>query len=244
MVTEGQRLARVQVAGHHAIDAVAAPMAKDMATLTRQYWPFAGAALLFLRHAMQQRLVEAEPALVAITVATSRAAELAADPAGPVDVTRLSIIEQTAAASLAKVRPNILDQSIDLVKRGIVLGLAAGAVAKTVGQYFYKADPATGLIQSWPGTANMALQLSRGLMLNEATAGHFWGMKRVTIRENWMMRYQVSIQHTGSDQCDSYAQADSGFGPGMYLPGSAPSVPVHFRCRCFYASVAPSGVRP
>ena len=120
-----------------------------------------------------------------------------------------------------------------LVGVGIAQRLAASQVATMVKQYFFRRDPTTGLVQNWPGRANMGSQHARLTMLTETTRSHVQATLYTATRDRKLVEFRLSAGHIGSDQCDGYARG------GPYTPGSAPTPPVHPRCRCWLQVVDP-----
>lgn len=230
-MNQGERLARVQLAGHRAIDALAAPLAAQVDEIVRRHATF-GRRLI--DPDLRLALIGTEPLFTAVIINSAREAERVADPVGNVDTLALTQASRIVSESLAKNRSMVVSQAMRLVQRGISLGMTVVQTAQTVRQYFFRRDPATGLIQSWPGQANMATQHVRGLMLFATTEGHFRGMKRAAFRDEGLLHYHVSHKHLEIDECDLLERQDVGFGGGIYPPDAAPSVPRHFRCRCWY----------
>lgn len=43
--------------------------------------------------------------------------------------------------------------------------------------------------------------------------------------------------------CDGFADADTGFGRGVYRPDDAPPIPTHANCRCAYSVIQPAAAQ-
>jgi hypothetical protein len=230
MTLASDRLAAVQRTGLHRIDLIYGPLAREAATVIPRLG--LGSLPAILRR-LEVLLIGAEPLLAAAIVATARDAELAADPKGPLDQLALATVGVTALESLRRNRPRVIGQAGRLLERGVNLGLTPLQTAQTVRQYLFRRDPASGLIASWPGRANMAGHHARGLLLFEATRGHARGGTRVAVRTGDLLRYHVSHKHLEIDECDVLERQDIGYGAGLYPPEAFPGVPRHINCRCW-----------
>jgi hypothetical protein len=256
-LTAGERLAAVQLDGHVAVDKLYAPLAADLEQLVLRHATRGPDGVLRLSlqaraailRELDMRLNGIRSDLFGVVRETMKAAVSAAQ----LDVEPLPAGETATLASsgqawlaLATDRPSVMGQTAALLLHGVVGQLPASEVAKRVKQYFSpffapRRDAGgailrdrQGAVRSWPGRAGMASQHVRLVMLSETTAAHGRTMRRLARRDGDLIRYTLSIRHLERDDCDANAKRDVGFGPGLYLPDSAPAVPAHPRCRCYY----------
>lgn len=257
MPTAGERLAAVQLGGHRAVDAIYGPLASELEQLVLRHTTRDPDGVLRLslqaRAAILRDLDTRLNAVRGDLFTVVREAMKAAVLAAQVDVAPLSPIETTMLASsgqswlaLDTDRPSVIGQTAALLLRGVVQQLPAKDIAKQVKQYFSpffapRRDASgavlrerEGAVRSWPGRAGMASQHPRLVMLSETTAAHGRTMRRLARRDGQLLRYTLSLKHLERDACDANARQDVGFGPGLYLPDDAPSVPAHPRCRCYF----------
>ena len=174
------------------------------------------------------------PVVLNAVQAARDAAQEGVEPV-PVPITEQMDEMLTVSRALRTDRETVLGQTGALLLVGIAGKMAATQVAKTVKQYFYKRDPATGLVQFWPGKTNMGSQHPRLIMLTETTAAHSRTMLRIAERDGLLIRYTLSPKHKDADACSDNARRDNGWGAGIYRANDAPRVPVHVRCRCYYS---------
>lgn len=256
MATDGERLARVQVAAHAAIDAIYQPLSVAVGAAVER--GFSGRTIqtnddrIAVTRNVDALLADREGdlrlALADALTEAQRAAEVGREPVRP-DLAFMrdkaeALVQITASILLA--RQIVFKQTDKLLVRGITLGLTPLQVASTVRQYFMpfyatRRDAAgnivrdrMGAVQSWPGKAGMASAHVRMAMLTETNAMHYRTIVRVAERDNRLLRYHVSHKHLQIDECDRLERADVGFGGGVYPPNEAPRVPRHPRCRCWY----------
>lgn len=258
----GQRLGQVQYEGHLAIDREYQALAAAVAAIVMQYAVIGadGVARLPLFSRTQvlveigRRLDAVRPALLSAILDSVLAAEQAAMTSEGIDVPRdlsqsLAVVGTTWRA-LGTDRPSVLSQTGALLVKGIAAGLSAAGMAKRVSQYFSpwfatRRDATGGLVRegrqgavrSWPGQAGMASAHARTVMLTETGAAHGRMVRRIAAQEGRGLRWRLSPQHAGSDECDGRAHADVGYGEGVYPLSEFPPLPAHPRCRCFSESV-------
>lgn len=255
MTTNGERLARVQVAAHSAIDdiyqplsvAVGAAVARgfsarpiitndDRLAVTRSVDALVADREGDLRLVLADALSEAQ-----------RAAEAGRQPIQP-DASFIrehgkALVQITASLILA--RQIIFKQTDKLLVRGITLSLTPFQVATTVRQYFMPFYASRrdangnivrvrdGAIRSWPGKSGMASAHVRMTMLTETSAMNERTMRSLARRDGRLLRYTLSLKHLERDECDALARQDTGFGAGVYRADEFPGVPRHPRCRCY-----------
>ncbi len=246
MNATGQRLAQVQLDGHRQIDALYGPLSLAIAEVVVRYATpdphgilrLSLPARALILHEVGRLLDETRGKLLPVILASVRAARDAAqedtEPV-PVPITEQMDEMVTVSQALTTDRQSVLDQTGALLLAGIVARQAASMIAKRVKQYFYKRDPATGLIQFYPGRSNMASQHPRLTMLTETTRAHSLTMIRLAQRDGLLIRYTLSPKHKDADACSDNARRDSGWGSGIYRADDAPRVPVHPRCRCYFS---------
>lgn len=243
----GRRLATVQQDGQGSLNKIYAALALAVAGAimgratpdTRGILRLAPAAITAILFDVgklidQTRIREVFPAVAQSIRAARVAAEVGAEPlplATAVDIDVQGF--RTAAAALVTDRPSVLRQVGALVSVGIGQRLAATKVATMVKEYFFKRDPSSGLIQVWPGRANMGSQHARLVMLTETTRAHAKATLGRASRDEQWVDYRVSAGHAKSDECDDLAQR------GPYRIHNAPSPPRHPRCRCYLEPVDP-----
>lgn len=258
MDAAGRALARAQLDGHRAIDAVYAPLAEAVAALVLRLAANGlippGARFAFRRD-LERLLIQAEPGLALVVARTAADAATAVhrlhgiERAAPPDVAVLA----TALAGLQRNRANVLAQADALLLRGALRGLPAATVAKTAGDYFSpffaaRRDAAgelrragrVGAVRSWPGESGMASQFARAEVLTRATEAHATATLEVARDRRLGVKYNLSYKHLERDACTENARRDVGFGPGRYRAwpiSEAPLVPVHRRCRCYLSTV-------
>ncbi len=256
----GERLASVQLRGHMDADAVYQALADgvESAVLRHAVRDSNGAprvnvaAVSAVLLDVGRLLDRARPVLIEVVLSAVRgavdAAQAGVEPLrGDVAMFEAATATRPAQHSLITSRQGVLRQTTALLLSGVKQELAATAVARTVRQYFspffaprrdasgtlLRADR-EGAIRYWPGRAGMASERVRLVMLTETTAAHGRTMRRIARRDDELIRYTLSILHIERDSCDERARRDVGFGPGLYLPNDAPSVPEHPRCRCYF----------
>lgn len=52
-----------------------------------------------------------------------------------------------------------------------------------------------------------------------------------------LVKWNLAPSHPRTDLCDSIAEEDQGWGPGVYKPGTGPVPPAHPNCRCYLSNV-------
>lgn len=253
----GQRLGQVQSKGHLAIDDLYAPLAAAVAAIVMHYaviGPDGVSRLpLFARGqiagAIGRQVDQVKPALLSAILDSVLAAEQAAMASEGVEVPRELGQSLTTTGdvwhALGTDRPSVLRQTGALLLKGIVAGLPAAVLAKRVADFFNPwfttrrdangdlvRESRQGAVKSWPGQAGMASAHARTVMLTETGAAHARMVRRIAEREGKGLRWVLSPKHAGSDECDGFARADVGFGPGRYPIAAFPPLPAHPRCRC------------
>jgi hypothetical protein len=252
MTTTGQRLAEAQLAGHRALDEqYKALSVLVFGAVTRYAIPDDRGVLRLAITAVRPILIDirrlmaqAQAGIVRVIDTTVRGSVAAAHEGFP----PLNAFEESAVTfpahrqaveSLDVAQPMVLRQTDALLTRGIAAGLAASTVGRTVKDYFYRRNPETGLITTWPGKANMASFIARTVMLTETTTAHGRITKAIAEREDMGLKWNVSFAHSKPDECDSKRQGSSrGQDSGVYLPSEFPTLPSHPWCRC-WSSIVP-----
>ncbi|MGE0541224.1 MAG: hypothetical protein AB7R89_13705 [Dehalococcoidia bacterium] len=258
----GALLAAVQLAGHKAIDRLYRDIANAIhAAILRRATPDARGILRLSLPAraailtdLGRELDEARPLLFTAIMESVQEAERvvgigapALPPRDPADAIRpYGIVWR----SLGTDRASVVSQTGALLVRGIAAGVAASVVANEVKQFYspwfsqYRDEAGkllhterAGAVKHWPGRAGMASAHARTVMLTETTAAHSRTQLGIALYNDQLMQYTLSYQHDHPDECTDLSRADNGFGGGVYTPDSAPRVPRHPRCRCFYTRV-------
>lgn len=250
MNATGRRLGEVQYQGHVAIDRAYGPLSIAIAEVVMRYatpdqhgilrltLPARALILNEVGRLLDETRGKLLPVILASIQAAREAAQEDTEPI-PVPVTEQIETISTVSRALNTDRQSVLDQTGALLLAGIVARQAASMIAKRVKEYFYKRDPATGLVQMWPGRTNMASQHARLVMLTETTRSHSEAMIRTALRDGSYLKWNLSSAHAHSDVCDSKARADLGYGRGVYPANQVPPIPTH--PRCFPAGVMVSG---
>lgn len=249
----GQRLAAVQMAGHTAIDAVYAPVARDLPVFLLRYATPVGGVLRFtlqvvplLKSFVDRVLQTIHPALVGTIVGAAREAETVADPVGQIDERDLVLGGFAVDQSLRVNQAIVVSQAGMLLVDGVEQQLPAREIARRVGQYlspwFAPRRDATGAllradrvgaVASWPGRAGMASAHARMLMRYESSRAHTRGMIRRARRDDLWLDWSFGAGHNEADECDDLAEQ------GPYLADDAPWPPVHFGCICYLEPTDP-----
>lgn len=256
MTTDGERLARVQSDAHARIDAIYQPLSVAVGATVERALRGRNVVTNDDRLAIVRevdRLIDAQEGDLYNVVSGSligaqNAAEFGRAPIKP----DIDFLRETAASrvqiieSLETARVAVVQQTDKLLVRAIALGWTAAQTARAARQYFApfyatRRDVTgnlvrvrDGAVRSWPARAGMASAHIRMTMLTETNAMHFRAISRVASREGRLLRYHVSHKHVEIDECDRLERQDVGFGTGLYPPRSAPKVPRHPRCRCWY----------
>lgn len=254
MVTKtGRKLGTVQVEGHGEIDDVYSSLSRGVEDIVNRHAAgdrLTPTAVSLIRRDVARELVGAEPQLASLVVEQSRAARKVADPDGIDNVDAMADSMRVTRESLRKNRTNVVDQTTKLLLQSMVRKETTKQAAAGLRQYFSpwyatRRDATGKLVResqvgknpTWPGGSGFASQHVRGVMLWETTAAHARGMLNRADRENHYLKWNVSSAHMGHDVCDNHANRDVGFGAGVYPPEMFPSMPTHFRCRCFASTV-------
>lgn len=152
----------------------------------------------------------------------------------------------------------LLDQVSALLDHAVRSGLSAAEASKRVSQYFapwfatrrgpggeLRRAGRTGLVPGAPGEAGMASAPARRLMLNESREAHALSVRSTAAKALETVQWLLSPDHDERDECDGFAHADSGYGPGHYVPWAVPAFP-HVGCRCMLRRGVPMlpGVHP
>lgn len=269
MPTTGERLGAVQMRGHAAVDAIYAPVSRDVEDTVRQHAKpdtdgilrLSSIGLILALTDIGRVLDRARPALFhAIQASVGEAiavAQIDADPLPRADVMSEQLeAYQPISQSLVASRGGVLRQTGALLVRGLAMGLAAREVAKTVRDYFSPwfatrrnaqgtlvREGREGAIKSWPGQAGMASAQARAAMLTETGAAHARTTRRIAERDGMGLQWHLSAGHADADECDDKQHRSSrGQDRGVYFPSEFPKLPSHPNCRC-WSSVVPLRVR-
>ena len=260
MPTTGQRLARVQYESHLAIDAILAPAAERIEALILRYAVPDPDDIPRIRLGSRPAILSAigaeldrlRPELLAAILAAVNAAEIAATEDGETSPDpALAAVPAETWRALGTDRGSVVAQSGALLAAGIAGKLAAKAVAKRVRDYFSpffsprrdaggvvrRGETRPGSVASWPGRSGMASAHPRLAMLTETTAAHARQTRLIAERDGMGLKWNLSPQHAGSDECDANATRDVGFGAGVYPIAEFPPLPTHPRCRCWAEAV-------
>lgn len=152
--------------------------------------------------------------------------------------------------SLRRADERALRQLRKLLARAVALKTPAGEVARSVRAFFSpfaspRRDP-SGILRRagrsvgrWPAAPGMASSHDRYLIDELATVAHREAVLRVATESEEPMgvKWSLSILHPAADACDSYAERDSGYGRGVFLPSEVPNR-IHARCLCVLTPVS------
>lgn len=262
MSAAGQRLRRVQVEAHAALDRIYAPIAAAVRALALRFAAADDRGILRLppaarpaiRSEVERLVAAAELEAARVVVSSVTAAQLAAadgdqDRSLVDDAAALALIGLIALGSLRRNRASVVRQADLVVARGIAASAPAREVGHQLGDYFspffaprraetggLRRAERRGAIESWPGRSGMASQHARALMLFQATAGHARTTRRLAERDGFGLRWNLSAGHAEADECDTHAHRGD-LGRGVYSPRNFPRMPSHPQCRCFTTTV-------
>lgn len=257
MTDAGARLAQAQVDGHLALDSIYHDLAEQVeaevlrwetATDGESLLPAVARALILAR---VDALLDAARLPLTEAVMAARREAIAAAEYGHEALPRDMAADLEARAetwrTMETQRSSVINQLGAILVTGVVRKLAVREIARRSQQYFApwfapRRNVAgtvvragrQGAIASWPGRAGMASQHARLVMLYQTTSAHGQTILRIAQRDNLYVRYYVSRRHRESDSCDQHARRDVGHGAGVYQWGSAPRVPQHLNCRCYW----------
>lgn len=97
-----------------------------------------------------------------------------------------------------------------------------------------------GALTDWPAASGSGVDAVRLIADHEVTQAHRNGIIAATSDGRHATQWVLSSGHERGDECDDLANADSGFGPGIYLPGEVPPTP-HIRCACSLMPIVLTG---
>jgi hypothetical protein len=83
----------------------------------------------------------------------------------------------------------------------------------------------------------VASSAAREAMLWQTSLAHGTAVRASARASGDFVRWTLAPDHPDHDACDEVAEADVGYGPGVYLPDDVPDYPRHARCRCVLAIV-------
>jgi hypothetical protein len=90
-----------------------------------------------------------------------------------------------------------------------------------------------GVLGDWPASSGAASAGVRAIAETEINTAHGDAATVIAQRTPGLgVQWLLAPLHEAGDDCDGYASADNGFGPGVYLPTDVPPYPVHPRCQC------------
>lgn len=259
----GRALRRIQVDAHGSIDRIyhslAAAIVKlvlGQAVMVDGKRTLNDAGRRRIRASADHLLRQAEPQLAQVIGITIERARLAADQGATnvaVDPLEANVAAARVRGYLDRGRANVVAQLDARIGKGINAALAASTIAEQAKQYFspffavrrdadgsLRRTDRKGAVASWPGAAGMASAQARMVMLTETGRAHAQETLRIARENDEYVKFTLSPKHKDADECDKAARKDVGFGPGIYpaFPlSAAPTVPRHFRCRCWYKRV-------